>query len=174
MSNGLLVVVNMQNDFVTGALGSKQSEAIVNRVIEKIDNWDGLIFAIMDTHDENAYRKTKEGIKNPSHCIRGTEGWMIHEGVKKALKDHGGFYIHQKFNVFGANEISNYATRHGCDSITFVGLYTDVCVISNALMLRSMNPFIDISVDARCCAGTTKYAHEASINVMKNCCIDIL
>lgn len=174
MSDKLLVVIDMQNDFISGVLGSKQAEAMVNRVINKINNWDGLIFVTMDTHDDRTYCNTQEGSKIPMHCVRGTDGWMVHDGIKEALKEHGGFYIHQKLNSFGASEISNYATRHGCNNVEFVGLYTNICLISNALMLRNMDPYMDIFVDAKCCAGTTKAAHEAALNIMKDCCINIL
>lgn len=172
--NKLLVVVDMQNDFIDGVLGSRRAQAIVEKVCKKIDDWNGLILATMDKHDEETYGKTVEGSKLPKHCIYGTEGWMLRPVVHDALASHNGSYIFDKVNSFGFADLSAFVARHQIDSVQFVGLCTDVCVITTALMLRAFNPWIDISVDSSCCAGVTKEGHESALQVMKECCIDIL
>lgn len=172
--NKLLVVVDMQNDFIDGVLGSKRALAIVDKVCKKIDEWDGLILATMDRHDTETYDKTVEGKRLPKHCVYGSEGWMLRPVVKDALDNHNGSYIFNKLNSFGYAELAAFVMRHQIDSVQFVGLCTDVCVVATALMLRSLNPWIDISVDSSCCAGVTREGHTSALQVMKECCIDIL
>ncbi len=174
MNDKLLVVVDMQNDFIDGELGSKRALDIVDRVVEKIKNWDGSIIVTMDSHESDSYDTTEEGKTIPEHCIYGSKGWRLNSKVNEALEAKGDYYICQKIDRFATPEIGSYASTNQKDYVEFVGLCTDICVVSNVLMLRSMNPTIDIAVDSTCCAGLTERSHEAALMVMENCCVDIL
>ena len=170
----LLVVIDMQNDFIDGVLGSKQAIDIVDNVVNKIDSWEGPILATMDQHMEGTFQKTVEGKRLPMHCEFGGEGWRFNSKVKEAFDRHGSVYICQKPEKFATSEIGSYISTMDIDSVEFVGLCTDICVISNVLMLRSINPYIDISVDSSCCAGINESSHNAALSIMKECCVNIL
>lgn len=166
----LLIVVDMQNDFIDGSLGSKEAQEIVEAVAEKAEdyqkNGDEVIFT-MDTHDSD-YLDTQEGKKLPvPHCIKETEGWEIHEALK-GIKG-------QRFekNTFGSLECAEYAAAGGYDSIELAGLCTDICVISNALLIKAHLPETPILVDASCCAGVTPESHRNALAAMKMCQIEI-
>lgn len=162
-----LIVVDMQNDFIDMALGTKEAVAIVPNVIKKIrsyiDNGDEVIFT-RDTHQEN-YLSTPEGIKLPvPHCIEGTKGWEIYDGVYVE-----GSKIINKPN-FGW---PNWASEK-FEEVELIGLCTDICVVSNALIIKATFPDIKVSVDSSCCAGVTPETHEASLTTMKMCQIDVI
>ena len=162
-----LIVVDMQNDFVTGSLGTKEAERIVDPVREKIceyqERGDEIIFT-RDTHDDY-YLDTPEGKKLPvKHCIYPTKGWQIVDG----LEVPGCKYIDKE--TFGSLEWKDFAF----DKIELVGLCTDICVVSNALILKAMFPYAEISVDASCCAGVTPETHKAALETMKMCQIDVI
>ena len=165
----LLVVVDMQKDFIDGALGSKEAVAIVGNVKAKIaeykKNGDRIIFT-RDTHQEN-YLETSEGKKLPVvHCVEGTEGWQIPEDID----DKDCMHIDKpNFGWTGWNTIE----MNGIDEIELVGLCTDICVVSNALILKATYPDIKIMVDADCCAGVTPETHDAALLTMKMCQIDV-
>lgn len=174
----ILVVVDMQNDFIDGALGTKEALAIVPKVAEKIKNFDGKVFYTRDTH-EASYLETQEGRKLPvPHCIRGTRGWELHPEIEALRKDEP-----VDKPTFGSIElgyaIKEYMIEQGVlgkdmvESITFVGLCTDICVISNAIIMKAMFPELSIRVDASCCAGTTPENHENALAAMKMCQIEI-
>lgn len=163
-----LIVVDMQNDFIDGSLGTKEAQAIVPKVRAKIEeyiaNGDRVIFT-QDTHGEN-YLQTNEGRNLPvEHCISGTHGWRIPEDVDVPGCDH----ICK--SAFGYPDWNKKYSFDG--DIEMVGLCTGICVISNALILKAMFPEIRISVLADCCACVTPQSHEAALQTMKICQIDV-
>lgn len=170
-----LVVVDTQKDFVDGALGSGDAVAIVPSVVEKIKSFDGEIFITLDTHFDN-YPETAEGKKLPVlHCIKGTDGWQLDKNVASALADRE--YTAVEKPTFGSLELPRLieAASDGDDfSIEIIGLCTDICVVSNALVLKANFPEMPISVEADCCAGVTPQAHEAALATMRSCQIDVI
>jgi nicotinamidase-related amidase len=162
-----LIVVDMQNDFIDGALGTKEAVAIVPNVKKKIEEYkargDEIIFT-RDTHFEN-YLETNEGKKLPvPHCVRNTHGWHIADG----LAVEGCDCINKI--TFGWTEWKYY----NFDEVEIVGLCTDICVVSNALILKATFPEINITVDASCCAGVTPESHKAALLTMKMCQINVI
>lgn len=170
-----LIIVDMQKDFVDGALGTPEAVAILGKVAEKIKNFDGELFVTLDTHFEN-YMDTAEGKKLPvPHCIKGTPGWCLHEQVAEALK--GRAYRMVEKRTFGSTELpARLEEAAGGEEFTveLIGLCTDICVVSNGLLLKAHFPETSIAVDASCCAGVTPESHEAALVTMKMCQIDIL
>ena len=170
-----LVVVDMQNDFVDGALGTAEAVAIVPNAVQKIKDFDGEVFATFDTHFEN-YMQTAEGKKLPvPHCIKGTVGWQLNAEIAKALDEKGYTAVEKK--TFGSVDLPEKikTAADGADfDITLIGLCTDICVISNALLLKANFPEVPIAVDEACCAGVTPQAHDAAVATMKSCQIDVL
>lgn len=170
-----LIVVDMQNDFVDGALGSKEALDIVDNVVNKINNFDGEIIATYDTHFEN-YLNTLEGKNLPvKHCIKGTDGWQINQKIAYALNKKG-FTALEKF-TFGAKELPRLLIEKAQNedfTIELIGLCTDICVVSNALLLKANFPEKQITVDASCCAGVTIQTHNSAISTMKMCQINII
>ena len=169
----ILVVVAMQNDFIDGVLGTKEAVAIVPKVEERIRNFKGTVLFTRDTH-ESWYLDTQEGKKLPvPHCIRNTEGWQIRNELDSLRKTEP---IDKE--TFGSTDLATELVAMNIDdeigSITFVGLCTDICVISNALLVKAALPEVPIIVDAACCAGVTPESHENALNAMKMCQIDIV
>lgn len=171
----ILIVIDIQKDFVDGALGTAEAVAMVSNAAKKIREFDGDIFVTFDTHFEN-YMETAEGGKLPvPHCIKGTEGWELDQNIAKALvgKD---FTSVEKF-TFGSVELPDLVRKamgnEGFD-ITLIGLCTDICVVSNALILKANFPEKDIYVDEACCAGVTPDTHNAALTTMKMCQINII
>lgn len=169
-----LIVVDMQNDFVDGALGTKEAVLIVPSVTEKIKNFDGEIIVTYDTHFED-YMDTSEGKNLPvPHCIKDTEGWQLNEEVVKALE--GKEYTVVEKITFGSVDLPDFIeekTEGENFSAELVGLCTDICVVSNALVLKANFPEAEISVDSSCCAGVTPETHEAALTTMKMCQITV-
>ncbi|MBQ2726061.1 MAG: cysteine hydrolase [Clostridia bacterium] len=164
----ILIVVDMQNDFIEGALGTAEAVSIVPAVKAKIAGFDGKVVYTRDTHEEN-YMETREGKNLPvPHCIRSTSGWEI----SPALTPAADALIFDK-PTFGSTELMNWAVKeHAADpigKITLIGLCTDICVISNAMLLKAALPEIDIAVDGSCCAGVTPESHENALSAMKMC-----
>ena len=169
----ILIVVDMQNDFIDGALGTKEAAAIVPKVEDKIRNFDGEVFFTRDTH-ETWYLETQEGKNLPvPHCIRGTEGWQIRKELDALRKTDP---IDKE--TFGSTDLAaDLLALHEDEeigSITLVGLCTDICVISNALLAKAALPEVPITVDASCCAGVTPESHENALKAMEMCQIDIV
>ena len=167
----VLVVVDMQNDFIDGALGTPEAQAIVPFVKEKIRSFDGKVIFTRDTH-QNDYLQTQEGTKLPiSHCINGTQGWEICDELKPFAKD-----IIDK-PTFGSTELVRALERENSKNqiseIELVGLCTDICVISNAMLLKSSLLETEIVVDSKCCAGVTPQSHQNALEAMKMCQINI-
>ena len=171
----VLVVVDMQNDFIDGALGTKEAQAIVPKVSKRIEKFNGLVLFTKDTHGED-YLSTREGRKLPvEHCIEGTTGWELHPEIEKWVEQDDAVIEKPVFgSVELAAELTMMAENLTIDSITLVGLCTDICVISNAIMLRSFLPEIPIRVDAACCAGVTPESHFRALDAMKACQIEII
>ena len=169
-----LVVVDMQNDFIDGALGTNEAQAIVGNVKAKIEEYvkdrDCVIFT-RDTHGSN-YMDTQEGHKLPvPHCIEGTEGWEIRE----ELKVEDGVIIDKP--TFGSYELvdtlKEIDEETPLESIELVGLCTDICVISNAMMIKAAFLEIPVIVDASCCAGVSPQSHDNALNAMEMCQIEV-
>ena len=170
----ILVVVDMQKDFVDGALGSKEAVAIVPNVVKKIEEFDGEIFVTYDTHFEN-YMDTNEGKNLPvPHCIKGTDGWELNKEVMDALNNKA--YTTVEKITFGSVDLPELVGKAAGDeefSVELIGLCTDICVVSNALLLKANFPEMNILVDAACCAGVTVESHEAALTTMKMCQIEV-
>ena len=170
----LLVVIDMQNDFIDAALGTKEALAIVEPVKEKIRSYPKEdIIATMDTHTPD-YMDTQEGKYLPvPHCIRGTEGWRIRADIAELLKDAK---IFEK-PTFGSIELAEYlkSLSEAEDiELELIGLCTDICVVSNALLLKAAMPEVKITVDSSCCAGVTVEKHLAALDTMRSCQIQII
>ena len=170
----ILVVVDMQNDFIDGALGTPEARAVVPRVAEKIRAWEGPVYATQDTHGAD-YLSTQEGKNLPvAHCIEGTSGWEIAPAVREALTD----YTCLTKPAFGSRSLAETLAivhqNRPIRSIELVGLCTDICVISNALLLKAFLPEVPIRVDAACCAGVTPESHENALRAMQMCQIQII
>ena len=171
----LLIVVDMQKDFVDGALGSKEAVAIVDNVVKKIETFDGDILVTYDTHPET-YMQTQEGKNLPvPHCIKGTDGWKLDAKVQAAV-DQRGFKAIEK-PTFGSTELPEYI-RANYDpeqlEIELIGLCTDICVVSNALLMKANFLETKVSVDASCCAGVTVESHNAALLTMKMCQVHVI
>lgn len=174
-----LIVIDMQNDFIEGALGTKEAQSIVPNVKKKIEEYisnGDEVFFTYDTHDEK-YLETSEGKHLPvPHCIEGTEGWQIHPEIDRAG------CLHIKKRSFGYDSWGDLRYRddlfagisRSLDEIELVGVCTDICVISNALILKSIFTDVPITVDASCCAGVTPETHQAALTVMKSCQINVI
>ena len=171
----ILVVVDIQNDFVDGALGTPEAVAIIDNAAEKIKNFDGDIFVTYDTHYEN-YMGTLEGKKLPvPHCIKGTDGWQLNGKIADALNNKK--YKTVEKLTFGSVELPELVKEViGDDTaeITLIGLCTDICVVSNALLLKANLLDCEIFIDASCCAGVTPDTHNAALETMKCCQINVI
>lgn len=177
----ILVVVDMQNDFISGSLGTKEAALIVPRVLDKIQEYNICdVYVTKDTHQAD-YLDTNEGKHLPvAHCVEGTWGWELSEKLQEALKDA----VTIAKPTFGSIELADrlfaeynsWKAASGDDgefSIELIGLCTDICVVSNALLLKARMPEITIRVDSSCCAGVTPESHEAALTTMKMCQIEI-
>jgi len=208
--NNYLIVVDMQNDFVTGALGSAAAARIVPKVAEKIRahrEAGGAVVFTLDTHGAD-YLETAEGRKLPvEHCIKGTDGWFLYPEIaalagrdpaaedpaiaenfaiadtpaiaespiiRTALADGISFIEKSTFgSVELARALADENEKTGIESVTLVGLCTDICVIANAMLLKAFLPETPIRVDAACCAGSTPEAHAAALAAMRSCQIEV-
>lgn len=177
----ILVVIDMQNDFIDGVLGSESAAAIVPKVVEKINNFEGVIAVTYDTHTPD-YLDTQEGKNLPvTHCVKGTHGWELNSLVVDAVEK----YTNNKFLVpmsfykptFGSVELAEWILRvfanSKLDEVILVGLCTDICVISNAMLIKAYIPEVKVTVDASCCAGVTPDSHKNALAAMKMCQINI-
>ena len=159
-----IVVIDVQVDFVSGALGTAEAQAMIPRLIEKLEACRDDVIFTQDTHKEN-YVETHEGKNLPiAHCIKGTEGWEIVPEIKP-FTQYAKAVIEKK--AFGSTRLPSLLKPY--DEIEFCGLCTDICVISNALLIKAFYPETLISIDSACCAGSTPEAHQAALTVMKNC-----
>ena len=166
----ILVVVDMQNDFIDGALGTPEAVSIVPYVKEAIKSFDGTVLFTRDTHFEN-YMESQEGQSLPvPHCIKGTQGWQIRAELDELRKTEAIDKL-----TFGSSDLVEALKAQGkIESITFLGLCTDICVISNAMVTKAFFPEIPLIVDARGCAGVTPESHLRALEAMKMCQIKII
>ena len=170
----ILIVIDMQNDFIDGALGTAEAVGIVEAVKEKIRSYPAAdVIATMDTHFDN-YMQTQEGKYLPvPHCIRETAGWEIRPEIADLLKEAK---IYEK-PTFGSTQLAadlKAAAEKEEIELELIGLCTDICVVSNALLLKAQMPEVKISVDASCCAGVTPLKHEAALETMRSCQIQVV
>lgn len=187
----VLVIVDMQKDFIDGSLGTPEAQAIVPNVVEKLKNHkntDTVVLFTKDTHKKD-YLATSEGEKLPvEHCIEGTEGWAIDRAIHNEFKS-GGYATYSAGDIingritkptFGSYDLIDAfcdidaQTEEGISEIEFCGLVTNICLVSNVLMTKAAFPNMPIVVDSSCCAGTTVEAHEAALLVMKSCQVDVI
>jgi nicotinamidase-related amidase len=178
----VLVVIDMQNDFIDAALGTKEAQAIVEKVVAKIKSYPAAdVYATLDTHGAD-YLTTSEGKYLPvEHCIKGTDGWKLNQSIEEALTDSLKF----EKPTFGLDPLADDIfirykdlpiigpTGKGLE-IEFVGLCTDVCVVTNALLFKTKLPEAKITVDPSCCAGVSPESHEAALLTMKMCQVEML
>ena len=171
----ILIVVDMQTGFIDGSLGSADAAAITPNAVRLIQEWQGDIIATLDTHGEQ-YLDTAEGKKLPvPHCIKGSAGWALHPLIQEALA--GKCYDTVEKPTFGSVALPDCIRALAGDepfSLTLIGLCTDICVVSNALLLKANFPEVPIAVDAACCAGVSPQTHEAALRTMLCCQIDVL
>lgn len=175
MEHKYLIVIDMQNDFVTGALGTAEARTIVPRVVRKAKGFQGAVILTQDTHG-NDYLTTQEGRILPiPHCIRGTEGWRLVPELDR-LKKELGLTVYEK-STFGsirlAKALYEKNKKRRIDFIELVGLCTDICVVSNAILFKAFLPETHIVVDASCCAGVTPETHAAALTTLRNCQVEI-
>ena len=177
----VLIVIDVQNDFVYGSLGSNEAVAVVPNIVEKVNEYrnnSDLIIFTQDTHYNN-YLDTQEGKKLPvEHCIRGTNGWEIVDEINyKKFEKFNNFAVYRK-STFGFDDWDLEERFNNTDDslldIEIIGLCTDICVITNALLIKTYYPEAKITVDASCCAGSTPERHKAALDVMKSCQIDVI
>ena len=168
-----LIVVDMQKDFIDGSLGTKEAVAIVDNVKKKIEEFDGEVYFTRDTHQTD-YLNTQEGGKLPvEHCIEGTDGWEIAKELRNLVKNTP---INKP--TFGSRELAEMLCRlndgTNIESVELIGLCTDICVISNAMVIKAFLPEVPIYVDSSCCAGVTPESHDRALETMKVCQINVI
>ncbi len=172
----LLVVIDMQEDFTYGALHNDEAIAVIPKVVEKVKNYDGMVVFTRDTHTPE-YMDTQEGRKLPVvHCVKDTRGWEIVEPLQK-LVDENHYKVFDK-PAFGSVELMQAVVLKDCysklEEIELVGVCTDICVISNAMLLKNALPEVTIKVDSSCCAGVSVESHKTALEAMKACHIEVL
>lgn len=170
----VLVIVDAQVDFTTGALRNEDAISKMDGIIDKARSFDGTVILTKDTHSQD-YMKTQEGQKLPvEHCIKGTPGFELAGSLEQDAKEHG-WKIYEK-PTFGsvalANDLVKLNERTPIRSIELVGFCTDICVVSNALLIKAHLPEVPIKVDAELCAGVTPDTHEAALTTMRSCQIE--
>ena len=173
----VLVVVDMQNDFISGSLGTKEAQDIVPLVAEKIKQYQlasQKVIYTRDTHTQD-YLQTAEGKKLPvEHCIFGEWGWQIEESLSALIKEDTVVINKQTFGSTALGEmIKQMAEEDPEIEVELIGLCTDICVISNALLIKAFVPELAIKVDSSCCAGVTPESHENALKAMAMCQIEV-
>ena len=176
----VLAIIDVQNDFITGALANPDAQKVVPNIVKKIDEFDGeFIVRTFDTHYERNYAKSKEGQAIPEHCIWGSDGWRLEKSVDEAIKNNKHYpYVQEVIKpTFGSIDLPKYIESFVNDEefeIEFVGFCTDICVISNVLITKASFPNqANITVDSSCCAGLTPEKHEAALETMRSCLINV-
>lgn len=170
-----LVVVDMQKDFIDGVLGTSEAVEIVEKIVEKMRTFDGEVIFTRDTHFDN-YLETQEGKYLPvPHCKKGSSGWQLQERIAAVKPENAKIFDK---NTFASVELASYLSevneKEGIEQITFVGVCTDICVISNAMLVKAYMPEVEIVIDAKCCAGVTPKSHNNALEAMKMCQIIIV
>lgn len=176
MKEKYLLVIDVQNDFVAGSLGSEDAQNVLKNIIKKVKDFDGTVMFTRDTHQED-YLSTQEGRYLPvKHCIEGTDGWQLVDSLQDYANRHESIiYDKPSFgNMNLASDIKSLYKLGRLESVELIGLDTDICVISNALIIKAAVPELPIYVDPACCAGSSREKHEAAIEVMKSCQIQMV
>ncbi len=171
MGKRILIVVDVQNDFVSGTLGTKEAQDMLPNLINKIKNFKGEIILTQDSHTDT-YLETQEGKMLPvKHCIVGTNGWQFASELE-AIREKEEYRVYQK-NTFGSTDLANDLKKENLEKpieyVELVGLCTDICIVTNALMIKAYLPEVPIYVDTNCCAGVSKENHFAALKVMESC-----
>ena len=175
MAKKILVVVDMQNDFVDGSLGTKEAVAIVDAVVKKVNEFDGEVIFTRDTHFDD-YMDSQEGKNLPVvHCVKDTNGWnviSVLDVIRKAKECN--CYDKPTFGcTVLAEDLKKSYEAGEIESVELIGLCTDICVVSNALLIKAFIPELPVSVDSACCAGMTPEKHEAALETMRSCQITV-
>ena len=175
-TNELLVVIDVQNDFVSGSLGTAEAQAMLPRLMDKVTHFAGQIVLTQDTHGCD-YLQSNEGQHLPvEHCISGTPGWELVDPLKEFAQAHN-LQIFCKPS-FGSMDLAAYIKEQAAsaciDSVELCGLCTDICVISNALLIKAQCPELPLKVDAACCAGVSPQLHQAALQVMHSCQVEVV
>lgn len=176
MGNKYLIVIDMQNDFVDGALGTPEAQAIADAVVEEAKSFDGTVAFTLDTHGED-YLSSQEGANLPvPHCIKGTPGWQLIPALDSVAHERNARIFEKP--TFGSTDLAAWLQAENAtnpiESIELVGVCTDICVVSNALLIKAVLPEVPLVVDAALCAGVTPAAHEAALATMRNCQVQVL
>lgn len=171
----VLVVVDMQKDFVAGALATEEAKAIVSNVVKKVQEFDGAVVFTRDTHGED-YLETQEGRHLPIvHCVQDSEGWELIDELNAWAEEHGSLVFDK--DTFGSRELIEYLKaldeEQPLTHVEIIGLCTDICVISNALSIKTHLPEVPIYVDAACCAGVSEESHDTALAAMKACQVQV-
>lgn len=178
----ILIVIDMQNDFLTGALGFPKAEKVIANVVQKIEseNWDEIYYTL-DTHEDETYASSAEGAAIPPHCIKGTTGWELAPAVGRAIckwAEKQGRLMPEGIEkpTFGSTLLPMFFSSYepADTTVEFVGVCTDICVISNVLFLKAAYPEFRYRVDSRCCAGTSEEKHRAALAVMQSCLVEVV
>lgn len=168
----LLIIVDMQNDFIDGALANPAAQAIVPRIVDFAKNWTGEIGITYDTHEEN-YLSTQEGQNLPiAHCIINTDGHKLNAKIAEVINNKISYTVMKP--AFGFASWGQYGFDKHFDEIVLVGTCTDICVISNTLAIKAAYPELKVSVIEKLCAGSTPEKHAAAIEVMKSCQVNVI
>lgn len=176
MGNKYLIVIDMQNDFVDGALGTPEAQAIADAVVEEAKSFDGTVAFTLDTHGED-YLSSQEGANLPvPHCIKGTPGWQLIPALDSVAHERNARIFEKP--TFGSTDLAAWLQAENAanpiESIELVGVCTDICVVSNALLIKAVLPEVALVVDAALCAGVTPAAHEAALATMRSCQVQVL
>ena len=170
--NRLLLIIDMQNDFIDGALANPSAQAIIPGIVDFIKTWQGEIGVTLDTHKDD-YLETQEGKNLPvPHCILNTSGHDINSNIAKAINNNVSLTVMKP--TFGYDSWSQHPFDDYYDEVVLVGTCTDICVISNALAIKAAFPEIKVSVIANLCAGLSKEKHEAALEVMRSCQVNVI
>lgn len=172
----ILIVIDMQKDFINGALGTEEAVKILPKVLEKIKRHRGEVIYTRDTH-EDRYLETQEGKKLPViHCLKGTEGWKLADEIEELATESQSLIFDKP--TFGSMEMAKYIEKlyreEKIETVELVGLCTDICVISNGLLLKAAVPELKVIVDSNCCAGVTPESHKNALKAMNMCHIEII
>ncbi len=176
MDNKYLIVIDMQNDFVDGALGTSEAQAIADAVVEEAKSFEGTVAFTLDTHGED-YLSSQEGANLPvPHCIKGTPGWQLIPALDSVTHERNARIFEKP--TFGSTDLAAWLQAENAtnpiESIELVGVCTDICVVSNALLIKAVLPEVPLVVDAALCAGVTPAAHEAALATMRSCQVQVL
>jgi nicotinamidase/pyrazinamidase len=165
----LLVLVDFQNDFIDGSLGTPEAQAIVPAVLAKLASYpENARLATMDTHFSD-YLETQEGKNLPVvHCRKNTSGWELQKDVPE------GFARIFEKSTIGSIELARYIQDADVDEVELIGICTDICVVSNALLIKAADPEVKLTVDSSCCAGTSPEAHAAALETMRSCQVNVV